>query len=420
MYTGASANVSVVDSAKEMSTSSGNRNAAICATEFLTTEIARSERPFQASTSPAVFSTALPAIATITRPAKAWEMLQLRRSPAPAPLTNQSETNADAVPATSSSASVTASDRRGPARRARLRRRRPRRPRSPLGGLAGRRSDIRAQVRHDPGDVDDQQADRADDRDRLDVVAGRIVRAEREPEQHDDEHGHLQQRRRVARQALGEAHHAVGRAARADHDHEAEHEQRVGEDRADDRRLRDDELALLQREDDDEQLGQVAERRLQHAGDAGPKRSPSCSVANDTTHARPASASVAIAKRGTAAQRAVVGDARASAREQRDRPQRERSQARQQRAVRRTPTHRGRSAQAPQWLSSTRSIRPYSERLLGREEAVALHVRAHLLGRFAGVLGVDLVDPLAHLEDLARVDLDVGRLALRSRPRAGG
>ena len=35
----------VVASAKETSTSSGNRNAAICATEFLTTEIARSERP---------------------------------------------------------------------------------------------------------------------------------------------------------------------------------------------------------------------------------------------------------------------------------------------------------------------------------------------------------------------------------------
>ncbi len=34
---------------------------------------------------------------------------------------------------------------------------------------------------------------------------------------------------------------------------------------------------------------------------AGPKRSPSCSVANDTTHAKPANASVATAKRGTAA-----------------------------------------------------------------------------------------------------------------------
>ena len=94
---------------------------------------------------------------------------------------------------------------------------------------------------------------------------------QREAEQHDDEHGHLQQRRRVAGQALGEAHDPVRRAARADDDHEAEHEQRVGEDRADDRRLRDDELALLQREDHDEQLRQVAERRLQHPGDAGPE-----------------------------------------------------------------------------------------------------------------------------------------------------
>ena len=49
--------------------------------------------------------------------------------------------------------------------------------------------------------------------------------------------------------------------------HEAEDEQRVGQQRADDRRLGDDDLAGAQREDDDEQLGQVAERRLQHAGD---------------------------------------------------------------------------------------------------------------------------------------------------------
>ena len=52
MYTGARANVSVVVSAKEMSTSSGNRKAAICATEFLTTEIARSERPFDGEHEP--------------------------------------------------------------------------------------------------------------------------------------------------------------------------------------------------------------------------------------------------------------------------------------------------------------------------------------------------------------------------------
>ena len=58
--------------------------------------------------------------------------------------------------------------------------------------------------------------------------------------------------------------------------------------------------------------------------------------------------------------------------------------------------------------------------LLGLEEAVALHVLVDLLERLAGVLGVDLVDPLARVEDLAGVDLDVRRLALEARPTAGG
>ena len=58
--------------------------------------------------------------------------------------------------------------------------------------------------------------------------------------------------------------------------------------------------------------------------------------------------------------------------------------------------------------------------LVGLEEAVALHVLVDLLERLLGVLGVDLVDPLARLEDLLRVDLDVGRLALEARPTAGG
>ena len=60
-----------------------------------------------------------------------------------------------------------------------------------------------------------------------------------------------------------------GDCAGADHDHEAEHEQRVGEQRADDRGLRDDDLAGAQGEDDHEELGQVAQRRLQHAGGGG-------------------------------------------------------------------------------------------------------------------------------------------------------
>ena len=55
--------------------------------------------------------------------------------------------------------------------------------------------------------------------------------------------------------------------------------------------------------------------------------------------------------------------------------------------------------------------------LVGLEEAVALHVGVHLLHRLTGVVGVDLVDPVADVEDLASVDLDVGRLALEAGGR---
>ena len=61
----------------EISTSAGNRNAAICATELTTTEIARSVWRRAASTTPTTCSTALLAIATITRPANACEMCEL-------------------------------------------------------------------------------------------------------------------------------------------------------------------------------------------------------------------------------------------------------------------------------------------------------------------------------------------------------
>ena len=61
---------------------------------------------------------------------------------------------------------------------------------------------------------------------------------------------------------------SLGRG-RADDDREPEHEQRVREQRAEDRELRHDELAGAEREEDDEELRQVAERRLQHAGDGG-------------------------------------------------------------------------------------------------------------------------------------------------------
>src|SRR6266550_2017716 len=54
------------------------------------------------------------------------------------------------------------------------------------------------------------------------------------------------------------------------------------------------------------------------------------------------------------------------------------------------------------------------DRLLGWEKAVALHVDAHLLGLALCVLGVDVIDAIAHAEDLARVDLDVGRLPFKA------
>ena len=60
-------------------------------------------------------------------------------------------------------------------------------------------------------------------------------------------------------------------APRADDDHEPQDQQRVGEQRADDRGLGDDDLTGGEREDHDEELGQVAQRRLQHARDRGPE-----------------------------------------------------------------------------------------------------------------------------------------------------
>ena len=58
--------------------------------------------------------------------------------------------------------------------------------------------------------------------------------------------------------------------------------------------------------------------------------------------------------------------------------------------------------------------------LVGGEEAVALHVAVHHLFGLTRVLGVDLVDALARLDDLAGVDLDVRGLALEARLTAGG
>src|SRR3954468_7114004 len=48
--------------------------------------------------------------------------------------------------------------------------------------------------------------------------------------------------------------------------------------------------------------------------------------------------------------------------------------------------------------------------LRGRHEVVPFRVLPDLLDRLTGVRGNDLVEAAAHVDDLSRVDLDVGRL----------
>ena len=79
----------------------------IWATEFLTTEIARSAWPFERRVTPAVFSTALPAIATITSPANAFGTPICRIAGVSAE-TNQSDTNAAPTPDAASRPSASA------------------------------------------------------------------------------------------------------------------------------------------------------------------------------------------------------------------------------------------------------------------------------------------------------------------------
>ena len=83
-------------------------------------------------------------------------------------------------------------------------------------------------------------------------------------ERRDGEH---HQRRDHARRLGVEVHPAVLDAA--DEDRHAEHEQRVREDRSDERGLNDLDEPGAQAERADEQLGQIAERRLENAGRAG-------------------------------------------------------------------------------------------------------------------------------------------------------
>ena len=92
------------------------------------------------------------------------------------------------------------------------------------------------------------------------------------------------------------------------HDDEAQHEQGVGKQRADDRGLGDDDLARAQREDDHEELGRLPSVDCSTPVAAGPKRSPTCSVASETRWARPARAMVADREGEQRRPVRVVGD----------------------------------------------------------------------------------------------------------------
>jgi hypothetical protein len=88
-----------------------------------------------------------------------------------------------------------------------------------------------------------------DDRDRLRVVRSRVSERERGRDDRDHEHDEHEQHRRVVGQPATEAHDAVLGPPRSRDDGEPEHEERVREQRAEDRRLRDDDLPGPQRED---------------------------------------------------------------------------------------------------------------------------------------------------------------------------
>ena len=98
---------------------------------------------------------------------------------------------------------------------------------------------------------------------------GRTVAARgRDPEDDDDEDREHQQSHRVVGEPGLEAHYSIGRVAGADDDCEPEDEKTVREDRADQRGLGDDDLSRVDRKEDDEELRQIPERRLEKPGDA--------------------------------------------------------------------------------------------------------------------------------------------------------
>ena len=132
------------------------------------------------------------------------------------------------------------------------------------------------------------------------MAARAVADSVREPEQDDDEDRKQQQRRRVVRQPRREAHDAVPRPRGAGDDRQAEHEQRVREQGAEDRGLGDNDLAGREREEDDEELRQVAERRLEDARQRGAEaRADGLGRERRSSQASPASAAAATQEHST-------------------------------------------------------------------------------------------------------------------------
>ena len=337
------------------------------------TENAYADWFFAASWTPTTFSTALPAIATTTSPAKV-SLIDSESMAGCRAFTNQSETNAarDAgdrehadrqregpawllvrlrLPASRWLAAQREGQRQGEEHQQQHRHdHRERRPRASSAGVC-------SQWVNDGIAIADTDSS----------MRTTIVRARSEPE------------------LLG----AV--LEPADHEREAEHQQQVGQDRADQSGADDVHEPRLEREDADEQLGQVAQRRLQDAGRAG-ARTGRRAARRTGPRARPG------------------GDRR--------RPRRRRRRRSSSRRSRRT--RRGRtSAAAPPSIT-------LSERDEGGRRAVALMAHtvaiADVAGSADGVGGLDYARPeqtTRPREGRRRVHHHRGLRLLRGR-RGGG
>ena len=228
--------VSGVANARLTNTRTGVSSSATCSAELTITEIAKSGRLRAASCTPTTFSTALPAIATITRPAKPWLMCIAccrRRQRGDEPVTDELRRRCRASPSTTT---VTRSDQRGgsPPESPRLSRK--------DGSVTKKRTistpaQIRLSVRPcGAAGVWNVCASVGIER----IAAANAARV-----------AIMRAVRRVER--LG----AVAQAA--DEERDPEHEDAVRDDRADERGLHDADEPFAQREERDEQLRQIPE-----------------------------------------------------------------------------------------------------------------------------------------------------------------